>query len=335
MGKDVRILILPPQGLLSKIMRPSTERRLMSFATVVKNEADRDLTGEEVAKILADFDGVITSWGSCRFTEQVLANANRLRIISHAAGSVRPIVSNAVWERDITVTNAADAISPSVAEMTLLFILASLRRLIPISNAMKNGAVWKREEDEHGEELSHKTIGLIGLGSVARHLIGLLKPYDLEILAYDPYISDEGAESLGVKKASLRDVLANSDVISIHAPAIPETYHMIGEKELQLIQDGAVLVNTARGSILDEKALIAELKRGRFVAALDVYEQEPLPLENELRKLPNVILTPHIAGLTVDSYYRTTELVVDDLFRFFNGEEPLHRVTRDMLETMA
>jgi len=330
-----KILVLPPKNVRKIIMEEKTIKDLKQFAEVVINEGDSNYTEEELYNIIPEFDGAITSWGSPKFTEKVLKNAKNLKIISHAAGSVKAYISPLAWEKKIVITNAADAISYSVAELTILFILASLRKIINVDKAMKNGLTWKDKKDRGGWELRNKTVGIIGMGSVARIVTDYLTPFKTNIICYDPYLSDKEAVNLGIKKVSLNYLLCNSKIITVHAPSIPETYHMLGEKELALIKDDAVLVNTARGSIIDENVLIEELKKERFVAALDVYENEPLAVESELRNLSNVIITPHVAGLTYDCRYRVSEYAVEDQKRFFNGQKPYRVITKEMLSTIA
>jgi phosphoglycerate dehydrogenase-like enzyme len=161
---------------------------------------------------------------------------------------------------------------------------------------------------------------------VGREVIRLLKPFDVKILVYDPYLSDWEAGRLNVKKAELNEVFEKCDAISIHAPLTDETYHMIGRDQLKRMKDGAVLINTARGGIIDHNALLEECEKGRIIAFLDVTEPEPLPPESPFRRLKNVFITPHIAGAGYYGYHMIGKIVVKSLEDFFAG-----RIVEDAL----
>lgn len=199
---------------------------------------------------------------------------------------------------------------------------------------MRGHVSWKSPEME-ADELRGKTIGFIALGMVAQEVIRLLKPFHVRFIAYDPYMRPEKAGELGVELMPLHAVLERAQMVSIHLPQIPETVQMIGHAELRLLQDGCMLINTSRGSVIHEHALIEELRTNRFYAALDVFEQEPLPLDSELRRLPNVLVRPHIAGVTPSSRKRIGRSLVDDMVSYFNGEPVEHGVSKARLALMT
>jgi phosphoglycerate dehydrogenase-like enzyme len=172
-----------------------------------------------------------------------------------------------------------------------------------------------------------KRIGLIGGSHVGRAVVERLRPFRLEVVLADPYLDDPAATELGVRLVDLDELLATSDVVSIHAPALPETRHLLGAAELARMPDGATLINTARGSLVDHDALAAELRAGRLHAVLDVTEPEPLPGDHELLRLPNAFVTPHLAGSQGTELNRMAELVLEEIRRFAAGEPPLHPVT--------
>jgi phosphoglycerate dehydrogenase-like enzyme len=173
------------------------------------------------------------------------------------------------------------------------------------------------------------------MGYVGKRAAALFQAVGADVWAYDPYLSPQQAAELGVTRASLDDVLRACSVISLHLPVTDETHHLLGARELALIQDGAILVNSARAWVVDQDALLKELRTGRFWAALDVFDPEPLPAEHPLRKLENVLLTPHVAGLTQESYQGLMALAVDEVERFFAGQPLRYQVTQEMLRTMA
>jgi phosphoglycerate dehydrogenase-like enzyme len=283
--------------------------------------------------LLSKADACLASWGVARFDEDVLASAPRLKAVAYAAGSVKPIVSDALWDRDILVTSAAPALGVMVAYTTLALMIVGVKHIFPLSRQVREGS-WREGPHWPSRELLRKTVGIIGASHVGRRVIQLLEPFDTVTLLYDPYVSPEEAARLGVTKVELDELLRRSDIVSVHAPALPETRHMLNAERLASIKDGAILINTARGMLIDEAALIAELSKGRFFAFLDVTDPEPPAPDNPLRRLDNVVLTPHLAGIVEDAS-RLGEMEVEELRRFFHGEPPLNRVTREMLPRIA
>jgi len=333
-----RILVTIPRGLLEKVSTDEDIEKIKSFADVVFNDKDRNLTEEELSELIKGVDGCITSWGSPRFTREVLANADKLRIIGHAAGSVKRYVTDEVFRRGIVVVNAASAVAVAVAEFTLAMILNCLRAIPQHIEAMKRREGWeyRRERPVYTWDMRGKTIGLIGFGAVARELVPLLKPFKVRILVYDPYIPAEALERQGLRPATLEEVMSVSDVVSVHAALTCETRGMIGERELRLMKPTAYLVNTARGAIIDEKALVKALKEKWIAgAALDVYEKEPLPKDSLFYGLDNVFLTPHIAGLSDERRSKLFGVIVEDFRRFFSGETPVNQVDPRKLKVLA
>ena len=201
---------------------------------------------------------------------------------------------------------------------------------------MQAGEAWPNHASFAPAELFRKRVGVVGASYVGRALIRLLRPFDVDVLVYDPYLSDEDSKELGVKLVdSLDELMATSDVITNHAPTTDETTGMLDARLWGLVKDGALFVNTARAAAVDYDALLAVLQSGRITAALDVFTAEPLAEDIPFRELPNVILSPHVAGLTVEGRLRFGEAMVDEFARFFAGEPLRYQVTADMLPTMA
>lgn len=307
---------------------------LNALADVIENDLGRPFTTAELAERARDCDAIITSWGAPRIDLSVVKSAPKLKIIAHAAGSVKNTIAEEVWDAGIVVTNAASVMGVYVGEFALLLALALLRSLPKYTFGAPEGA-WDGLRCDGWETLVRKRVGLIGLGHTARAFIRFLKPFECELVGYDPYIPPEKASELGVRLVSLEELLSTSKVISLHAPITEETKGMLGEREFKMIQDGAVFINTARGILIDQDALYNELKTGRFKAALDVTLPEPLPPDHPLRSLPNVLITPHVAGPTVDGRRDMFRCVVDDLKLFWSGKKPKNLVTKEMLRTMA
>ena len=197
--------------------------------------------------------------------------------------------------------------------------------------ATDNGTAAPRNETLYG-----KTVGLIGFGHVARLFRRHLTPFGCRVLVHDPYLSPDDAAREGVEHVpDLATLLRTCKVVSLHAPDIPATHSLIGASELALLQDGAIFLNSARGRLVDTNALTEALQTGRFFAAIDVTEPEPLAADHPLRTLPNVLFTPHIAGPTDDELPELTRMALTDLKRFLNGEPPLHPVSLAAYDLMS
>jgi phosphoglycerate dehydrogenase-like enzyme len=273
----------------------------------------------------------------------VLDAADRLKLYMHSAGSIKSLVPPAVFERGIVVTHGAGAIATGVADLSVCLIWMMLRQPHKMDAALKAGTAWDKAKETGfgqpapglGYELSGKRIGVLGAGHTGRTFIKLVRGLGCEVWVYDPYLSEERAAELGVIRSELDDLLSQCPIVSCQLPTTEETHHMIGARELGLLQDGAILTNTARSWVMDQDALLAELQSGRIQAALDVFDQEPLPADSPFLKLDNVILTPHVAGGTIEARHRQGQYMVEELRRFLAGEPLRFQVTKDMLPTMA
>ncbi len=330
------ILVLPSGALAEDIISPRAWAVLEALGTVERNPTGRMPTSEGLATWLPRATAVLTSWGTPPFDAAMLAAAPQLRIIGHAAGSIRRLTPPPVFARGIVVTHGADVIAESVGEWALTTTLMALRTAHTFDRAMQGGLAWHGTKTRWGRELYRKRVGIIAASMTGRAFIRLLQPFDAEVTVYDPYLSEERAAALGVQRAtSLDELMAGSDIISNHAPTTPETNGMVGARQLALLPDGALFVNTARAAAIDYAALTRELQTGRLVAALDVFPQEPLEDDSPLRGLPNVILSPHVAGATIESRARLGERMADEFARFFAGQPLRYQVSGDMLVTMA
>ena len=288
----------------------------------------------DLAAWIGGCDAVITGWGTPIFTDEVLAAADRLKLIAHSAGSIKRRLPPAVFAR-VRVSHAAAVLAPPVAEMTLLFIMLALRQVHRINRAMKDGGWAAGRAFGLGHEVAGQRIGIVGAGHTGRGTIRLLRAMNAELWVYDPYLDEAAAQALQVKKVDLETLLRGCKIVSLHAPVTEETRGMMGAEQFGWLQDGAIFVNTARADLIDEAALLTELRAGRIFAALDVFGEEPLPNENPFRKLDNVMMTPHISAYTQQARHRQGQLVVDEIDAFFHKGSLRYEVTRAMLETMA
>jgi phosphoglycerate dehydrogenase-like enzyme len=321
------------QAHYQRMMSQAAWDALAAFADVIHHPGPEPATKEELLALLPPADGCLTSWGVARLEADVVAAAPRLQIVAHMGSSVARFVSEVLWQRGIRVTTAAPALARDVAVTTLGLMIVGLKRIWPLSRHMREGG-WRESPYWPSRELYGKTVGIVGASHVGRHVIDLLQPFGVRILLYDPYVSEEQSASLGVTKAELDDLLHQADVVSLHAPAKPETYHLLDAARLALMKDGALLINTARGTLVNEPALIAELRRGRFFAFLDVTDPEPPAADSPLRHLDNVVVMPHLAGC-IEDCGRLGEMAVEELRRHFAGEPPLYEVTAGMLTRIA
>jgi phosphoglycerate dehydrogenase-like enzyme len=222
----------------------------------------------------------------------------------------------------------------SVAETTIGLIIGSLRYLSDHNDGLR-GDAEKRQSYGTVHELTGRTVGIVGMGEVGKRVMDLLRPFSCRVLVYDPDKSGEEVRKAGGTVSSLDELLASSDIVSLHAPNIPRNEHMISADLLKELPDDALLVNTARGQLVDEGALIDEVRSGRIRCALDVVEGDPRDVSRQLEGVAGVILTPHIAGMGVETRRRQGDVVVEDLRLFFDGKSPVNRVSGGMMAWMA
>lgn len=331
----MNILVTMPSGVIQNTFIPvEAIERLESMGNVFWNMSDKQFSTDELREKIIDMDVCISGWGCRQFDKSVLEGAERLKLIAHTGGTVAAIVSDYAYEKGIKVISGNWIFAESVAEGVIAYILGSLREIPFYSNEMQAGR-WRVEGCSYNEGLLEQTVGLVGFGAVARFLVKMLAPFRVKIKVFDPYITDDICIKYGVERATLKTIFSTSKIISIHAPKTPDTYHMIGRDLLQMIADGALIVNTARGSIIDENALAEELEEKRFKAVLDVFEVEPLPADSKLRGLPNVILIPHMAGPTTDRRKSVTLALIEDIQNFFNGRQLKYEIGKDYAMAMT
>ena len=242
-------------------------------------------------------------------------------MIAHAAGTVKDHLTPAVWQRNIRVTSAAAANAVPVAEFTLAAILFANKQVFQFQQRYRQVREFRWWAAEYpGVGNYRKTVGIVGASHVGRKVMELLRPLDFSVLLTDPFVDAATAAALGGVKIELDELLRAADIVSLHAPALPETRHLIDARRLGLMRDGATLINTARGALVDHSALEAELQAGRIYAVIDTTEPEVLAPASPLYDLPNVFLTPHIAGSLGTETQRMASLAVDEVERYVRGE---------------
>jgi phosphoglycerate dehydrogenase-like enzyme len=285
--------------------------------------------------LLADVEVVIGHWGCPPLDDDALSALPALRLFAYAAGSVKEAgtVTPAVFERGIAVTTAAAANAVPVAEYTLAVILLANKGVFVAREQLRRSGVDVRQPDPAGN--LGKRVGLIGASRTGRRVAELLRPFDLDVVVHDPYLGEDDAAALGAAPVGLDELLRTADVVSVHAPLTPATESLIGAAELATLKDGAVLVNTARGRLVDTAALESELASARISAVLDVTWPEPLPADSPLLHLPNAFVTPHLAGSMGSELQRLADSAIDEVARYVRGGALAHPVVAAEFERLA
>jgi phosphoglycerate dehydrogenase-like enzyme len=286
---------------------------------------------------LAGADILVTGWGCPRIDRAILEAAPNLKLVAHAAGTVKGLLDPAVFEAGITVTHAAQANALPVAEFTLAAIIFSGKRVFRFRELYAADRDRHRVNTMQAEPIGNyrRTIGIVGASRIGRRVIELLKPFDYRVLLCDPMVDAQEAARLGTEKVELDELISRADTVSLHAPSLPVTRHMIGEAELALMKDGATLINTARGALVDEAALLATLKTGRIDAIIDVTDPEVPAPNSPFYTLPNVFLTPHVAGAVGLERSRLGDMAADEVLRYIAGKPLLHEIRLQDLEHIA
>jgi phosphoglycerate dehydrogenase-like enzyme len=330
------LLVMDPHWLGVQFGDAEWER-LRRTATLGEPAAADELASPAVRRRLAEVEVLLTSWGCPPLDDGVLAAAPRLRAVLHAAGTVRFHVTGAAFDRGLLVTTAADANAEPVAQYTLGAILWAFKK-VPFlaADARRHRADWSYRERRGELSGRDRTVVLVGFSRIGRRVTSLLTGLGLgRVLVVDPVADPAGITAAGAEPATLAEALPRADVLSLHAPELPSTRHLIGAAELAALPDHAVLVNTARGSLVDTAALERACATGRLHAVLDVTDPEPLPAGSPLYDLPNVLLTPHVAGSLGSETRRLTAAALTELERYAAGLPPLDPVTRESLAVQA
>ena len=267
-------------------------------------------------------DGLITR-GGVKVTREIMTASPRLRVVGvHGIGCDHVDLAAA---RDLgkVVLNTPDALTVTVSEMAVAMMLSMTRRVASADKAVRTGAWARKYSDLIGVELAGKTVGLVGMGRIAAATARRLKPFDVRLLYWSRSRHPDVEREIGVEWAELPSLLARSDIISLHIPGTAETHHTIGAKELSLMKRGSMIVNTARGRIIDEAALIEALRSGHIsAAALDVFEVEPIKPDNPLLGMDNVVLTPHLGASSLEAMQRMATQVAQGVIDVLEGREP-------------
>ena len=306
---------------------------LREVAEVKLGDSHRKYREDELLEESRDVDALIISSRDA-ISRRIIEGCPKLKIISKRGAKPSNVDIEAATERGIPVTWTPGSNAVSVAEHALMMILAQMKRLIRSMNGQKNGK-W-RGDLVPSNELSGKTVGIIGLGQAGSELAKRLSCFAVDMVAYDPYVPRERAEQLNVKMLGLEELLEISDIVTLHCDLTQETRHLIGEEQLKRMKKGAYIVNTARGGLVDTRALYDALKEGLIAgAALDVFEGEPTERDNPLFSLDNVLHTPHMAGITHESVGREPVWAAEEVVRVLKGEPPKNVVNPEYTKNIS
>ncbi len=324
------------QRLYRDAFRSLDWERLAAVTDIIDRTPLMSFVDERAASTLPEVEVLITGWDAPLLDERGLANLPRLRMISHLGATVKAHHAPAVWDRGIRVSSAVEATAHPVVEFTIAAIVFSGKKVLARARKYRETRAFPAPDDEFDIGLMGQTIGVVGASRVGLPVIERLRGFDVEVLVYDPFLSREHARGLGAQKVELLDELVErSDIVSIHAPITDRTINMFDGPRLAKLRDGATLINTARGVLVDQAALIEELASGRISAVIDVTSPEPLPPDSPLFTLPNVLLTPHMAGPMGLERSRMFSAVVDEVERYCHGRSLRGEISIDSLSRIG
>ncbi|PWJ08232.1 hydroxyacid dehydrogenase [Streptomyces sp. NWU49] len=335
-GFRPRAVLAMSPDVASAVLDAESLARLAAVCDLAPHPALEDLTTPQARTLLAGADLLVTGWGCPPLDADVLRAAPRLRAVVHTAGSVRGHVTDACWERGVEVSSAAAANALPVAEYTLAMILLTGKRVLEAARDYRVSRTrpdWLRTPRSVGNH--RRTVGILSASLIGRRVIDLLRPHDVEVLLYDPWVTDDAARELGASRVELPELFRRSDTVSVHTPLLPETRGLVGRELIGSMRPDAVLINTARGAVVDQEALTDAALAGRIRAVLDVTDPEVLPPDHPLWKCGNVLLTPHLAGSQGNEWRRLADLALGEIERWARGDGFLHPVRRERLAFLA
>ena len=305
----------------SKYCKPGKELLEEAGCEIVENMNGRPFTREELLEIVGDIDGVVA--GVDTWNEEIFEHAPKLKAIARFGVGVDNIDLQAAKAHGIIVSNTPGINSSAVAEQAIALMLSMLRQIVPLSAAVREGG-WPRPMFH---ELRSRTVGFLGFGAIARNVAKRLRGFDCRMIAYDKFPNEAAAAELGVTLVSQEEVLKQADIISIHLPSTPETAHLIGAETISRMKDGVLIINTARGAIVNEAEMAGALESGKVAGfGTDVFEKEPIDLNGPLFRFPNYLATPHVSAETYENCESTSIATAKALLSVFAGKDPEHRL---------
>lgn len=328
----VKGLYVMSPDLFDAVYTPETRKHIQSLIEIEDEVVDlTTMPADDQVEVL------LGGWGMQELTEEVLDKLPNLKVIFYAAGTMKGIVTDGVWKRGIRITTANQANAQPVAEFALGQILIAMKNTYALARQVKENQgylIGPMRDDITG--LYQTTVGITSLSAIGKQVIQLLKPFDVNIQVYDPYGTEEVADQLGVSLVSLETLFASSDVVTIHTPLLPDTEKMVNKGLLASMKQNTTLINTARGGLIDEEALVAVLKdRTDLTAVLDVTNPEPPEKGSVMYDLDNIVLTPHIAGSAGAERKRLGDAMAGEIAQYLEKDQLSFEVTEDMFNKMA
>jgi glyoxylate reductase len=316
---------LKPRIYITRLMpKAIIEKLSVQFYVRMWEEENIPVPRDILLKEVEDVDGLI-----CLITEiideEVINKARNLKVISNVAVGYNNIDVQTAARKGIVVTNTPGVLTETTADLTFALLMSAARRIVDASDYLRSGewGAWSLMQLT-GQDIYGATLGIVGLGRIGEALVKRAKGFDMNVLYHNRTRKQEKEQELGIHYVSLEDLLKQSDFICLLLPYSPEVHHLIGKKELSLMKETAILINTARGGIVDEHALYHALKEGVIWAAgLDVFQQEPVPVDHPLLTLPNVVTLPHIGSASVKTRMQMAHLAADNMKNVLSGNEPI------------
>ena len=335
--KRPKLIFAMNPALTKRVLSAASLEKLARICSILDSEPIQSFTDRHGRELLAQAEIIVSGWGCPQLCDDCLDNASGLRLVAHSAGSVKQLISDTFFERRIAITHAADANAVPVAEFTLAAIIFANKNGFQFRDTYRADRSRRRTDLIAKETIGNidRVVGIVGASTIGRLVISMLSAMDLEVLVYDPLIDKNDPVMKGAELTDLDSLVSRSSVVSLHAPLLPETRSMINERVLSLMRDGATLINTARGAIVDQDALLAELQSGRLNAVLDVTFPEIPDSDSPLFNLPNVFLTPHIAGALGHEQRRLGDLIVDEVERYCRDEPLRFSIQADRFSQIA
>ncbi|KIL34866.1 D-3-phosphoglycerate dehydrogenase [Cohnella kolymensis] len=291
---------------------------LLAEASDIAIDKKTGLSEDELADIIGEYDALLVR-SQTRVTDRIMTAGKQLKVIGRAGVGVDNIDLDSATKRGIIVINAPDGNTITTCEHTFAMMMA-LARHIPQAYMKTVGGVWDRKSFV-GVELRNKVLGVLGMGRIGSEVAARAKAFGMTVYGYDPFLTEERAEKLGVRLASVDDIIRDADFITVHTPLTPETRHMIGREQFSRIKQGVRIVNCARGGIIDEEALVEAIDSGRVAgAAFDVFEEEPPAADHPFLTHPKIIVTPHLGASTVEAQENVAIDVSEQLLHILRGE---------------
>lgn len=325
-------IFISEERYFHRVYNAETEARIREMFDMHPGFFTADQIREDLS-VLKNVRCIFSTWGMVCMDDELLAEADSLEVVFYAAGSIAKFTTPAFWERDISICSAWQLNAIPVAEYTQAMILMALKNILPTQRQIHQLKKWMRDEPagNYGNR-----VGLVSYGAIAKLVHNHLKYFHCPVAVYDPFLSDSQAKAEGIEKMSLDQLFSDNLVISLHTPWLKETEGMIQEKHFRSIPKGGTFINTARGAVVDEEAMIRVLKeRPDLTSILDVTYPEPPPAGSPLYELDNVFLTPHIAGSVGSERQRMGDQMLFEAVRWLENQPLAYQVTKDMVARMA